>query len=136
MYLTSTQPNIMAPGTGLVQRYNWTPQMESQLRGAFGKGMGCNCKGGLGSVISIPFSLSSAASVAGVSGCSIRGLTLPGGAGRSSASWDWAPTCSCPPFPPRSGGRGGSRARRVGPTRARDGAILAGGGEGQGGNGE
>jgi hypothetical protein len=48
MYLTSTQPNIMAPGTGLVQRYNWTPQMESQLRGAFGKGMGCNCKGGLG----------------------------------------------------------------------------------------
>ena len=45
-------------------------------------------------------------------------------------------TSSCPPFPPRSGGRGGSRARRVGPTRARDGAILAGGGEGQGGNGE
>ena len=48
MYLTSTQPNIMAPGTGLVQRYNWTPQMESQLRGAFGRGMGCNCSGGLG----------------------------------------------------------------------------------------
>jgi len=57
MYLTNTQPNIMAPGTGLVQRYNWTPQMESQMRGAFGKGMGgcgcaglagCPCGGGLG----------------------------------------------------------------------------------------
>src|ERR1700690_3476412 len=45
MYLTSGQPNIMGPGTGLVQRYNWTPQLESQMRGAFGKGMGCWCKG-------------------------------------------------------------------------------------------
>ena len=47
MYLTSTQPNIMAPGTGLVQRYNWSPQLESQMRGAFGRGMGggCGCKG-------------------------------------------------------------------------------------------
>jgi hypothetical protein len=48
MYLTSTQPNIMGPGTGLVQRYGWTPQMEKQMRGAFGRGMGCNCSGGLG----------------------------------------------------------------------------------------
>ena len=49
MYLTSTQPNIMGPGTGLVQRYGWTPQQENQMRGAFGRGMGaCNCSGGLG----------------------------------------------------------------------------------------
>jgi hypothetical protein len=45
MYLTSGQPNIMGPGTGLVQRYNWTPDQEKQLRTAFGKGMGCGCSG-------------------------------------------------------------------------------------------
>jgi hypothetical protein len=46
MYLTSTQPNIMAPGTGLVQHYNWSPAQEKRLRSAFGdKGMGCGCAG-------------------------------------------------------------------------------------------
>ena len=47
MYLTSSQPNIMGPGTGLVQRYNWTPELEARMRSAFGSGMsgGCGCAG-------------------------------------------------------------------------------------------
>ena len=46
MYLTSTQPNIEGPGTGLVQHYNWTPAQEARMRAAFGGGgMGCACKG-------------------------------------------------------------------------------------------
>jgi hypothetical protein len=46
MYLTSTQPNIMGPGTGLVQRYDWSPQLSARMNQAFGyKGMGCACKG-------------------------------------------------------------------------------------------
>jgi hypothetical protein len=46
MYLTSTQPNIMGPGTGLVQRYDWSPAAEKQMRAAFSgmNGM-CGCKG-------------------------------------------------------------------------------------------
>ena len=45
MYLTSGQANIMGPGTGLVQRYDWSQAQNDQMRGAFGKGMGCSCKG-------------------------------------------------------------------------------------------
>jgi hypothetical protein len=46
MYLTSAQPNIMGPGTGLVQRYNWSPEQNARMDRANGyKGMGCGCKG-------------------------------------------------------------------------------------------
>jgi hypothetical protein len=40
MYLTSLQPNIMGPGTGLVQRYDWSPAQSKRM-----EGMGCGCAG-------------------------------------------------------------------------------------------
>jgi len=40
MYLTSGQANIMGPGTGLVQRYDFTQDQSNQM-----KGLGCGCKG-------------------------------------------------------------------------------------------
>jgi hypothetical protein len=49
MYLVGTAPNIAGPGTGLVQRINWTTGDSIPLKG-MGCGGGCGCKkcGGLG----------------------------------------------------------------------------------------
>ena len=70
MYLTSSQPNIMGPGTGLVQRYNWTPELEARMRSAFGSGMsgGCGC--------------------AGLKGCSCGGMGLFD-SGMDPSGWGW-----------------------------------------------
>ena len=40
MYLTSQQANIMGPGTGLVQRYDFTQDEGKRMQG-----LGCGCKG-------------------------------------------------------------------------------------------
>lgn len=49
MYLVGTAPNIAGPGTGLVQRINWTTGDSIPLKG-MGCDGGCGCKkcGGLG----------------------------------------------------------------------------------------
>jgi hypothetical protein len=49
MYLTGQAPNIAGPGTGLVQRINWTTGDEFTLRGSqsgLGCAAGCGCDGG------------------------------------------------------------------------------------------
>ena len=40
MYLLSSQPNIMGPGTGLVQRTDFTQSQSNRM-----KGLGCGCAG-------------------------------------------------------------------------------------------
>lgn len=54
MYLTSSQANIMGPGTGLVQRYDWNRAQSKRIDGmgmcgcAGLKGCPCDKSGGLG----------------------------------------------------------------------------------------
>lgn len=44
MYLTSDQASIMGPGTGLVQRYDFTQDQANRMAAA-SRGLGCGCAG-------------------------------------------------------------------------------------------